>query len=67
MGKLLGLFIWLKSRLQEPSTLSSIAAVSAMVGFKLDAGMIQDFLTTGTLVFGALGFFVSEKGPLTKV
>lgn len=67
MGKLLGVFIFLKSRLREPSTLASVAAVLAMVGVKLDPGTVQDFINTGTVLFGALGFFVSEQGPLTKV
>ena len=67
MGKLLSVFIFLKSRLSEPSTYASVAAVMALVGVKLDAGIVQDWINTGTVVFGALGFFVQESKPLTKV
>lgn len=67
MGKLLGLFIWLKARLSEPSTHASIAAVLGMMGVQLDDGVINDFLNVGTLAFGALGFFVKEQEPVTRV
>lgn len=67
LGKILGAFIFLKARLQEPSTLASISAVLALFGTKIDPGIVQDFLITGTLVFGALGFFVKEQPPVSKV
>ncbi len=67
MGKLLGLFILIKARLKEPSTLTSVAAVLLTFGVHLDPGAVQDWLTTLTLVFSGLGFFVAEKGPETKV
>ena len=67
MSKLLGLFIWLKSRLSEPSTMASIAAVSALGGVNVDPGAVQNALNVGTVVFGALGFFVAEAKPLTKI
>ena len=67
MSKLINLFIWLKARLTEPSTMASIAAVSALGGVNVNPGHIQDALNLGTLVFGALGFFVSEAKPLTKI
>jgi hypothetical protein len=67
MGKLLAVFIFIKSRLLEPSTFASIASILALVGYKLDPGIVQDWLTTGTLVFGALGFFVKEASAITKV
>lgn len=67
MGKLLGLFIWLKARLNEPSTHASIAAVFAMAGMHIDDGAIQDMLNVGTLIFGAMGFFINEQSALTKI
>jgi hypothetical protein len=67
MGELLGLFIWLKGRLEEPSTFGSVAAVMAAFNVHLDPGMIQDWITTLSLIFGAMGFFISEKGPKTKI
>ena len=67
MGKLIAVFIFIKSRLREPSTFASIAAVLAFLGVKLDPGVVQDWINTGTVVFGALGFFVKEATPLTKV
>lgn len=67
MGKLLGLFVWLKSRLLEPSTYASLAAVFAMLGVQIDEGVIHDWLNVLTLMFGALGFFVKEQEQLTKL
>lgn len=67
MGRLLGLFIWLKARLKEPSTYASLAAVAQAVGIQLEHSVIQDGLNVATLVFGAIGFFVKESGPLTVV
>ncbi len=64
MGKLLGAFNFIKARLQEPSTMASIAAVSALMGQQVNPGAIQDWLNIGTVVFGALGFFVKESTPL---
>lgn len=67
MGRMIGLFIWLKQRLSEPSTMASIAALSALAGVKVDAGLVQDALNVGTVVFGAAGFFVAEQKPKTEV
>ena len=67
MAKLLGVFLWLKQNLQQPGTMASLAAVCAMIGVKVDAGLVQDWLNTLTLVFGALGFFLQPAQPLTKV
>lgn len=67
MGKLLGLFIYMKARLKEPSTFASLAAVAAIFGAHIDAGVVNDWMNVLTLVFGGLGFFVKEKGPETEV
>jgi hypothetical protein len=67
MGKILGIFIFLKARLKEPSTHASLAAVFAMLGTTFDAGAVDDWLNTLTLVFGALGFFVEESKPLSRL
>jgi hypothetical protein len=67
MSKLLSLFIWLKSRLSEPSTMASIAAVSALAGVQVDAGLVKDGLNVATLAFGVLGFFFKESKPETVV
>lgn len=67
MGKFLGLFIWVKGRLLEPSTHASLAAVMAMLGVQINDGAIHDWINVLTLVFGGMGFFVSEQGPLTKL
>ena len=40
MSKLISLFIWLKARLTEPSTMASIAAVSALGGVNVNPGHI---------------------------
>lgn len=67
MPKIMGMFLYLRSRLSEPSSLVSIAALGATVGVKLDASLLQDVLNIVSIVFGMLGFFVSEAKPLTKV
>ena len=63
MDKLIRGFNFVKARLNEPSTLASLAAVSVLLGLKFDSGMVQDFLNVGTLIFGTLGFFVKETKP----
>jgi uncharacterized membrane protein len=67
MGKLLGAFVWLKANLTQPGTMASIAAVCAMIGVKVDPGIIQDLINVATIFFGLLGFFFQEQKPLTKV
>lgn len=67
MSKIIALFIWLKARLSEPSTMSSIAAVSALAGVQVDAGLVKDVLNVGTVGFGVLGFFFKEAKPETVV
>lgn len=67
MSKLLSLFIYIKSRLSEPSTMASIAAVSALAGVQVDAGLVKDVLNVGTVGFGVLGFFFKEAKPETVV
>ncbi len=67
MSKILSLFIWLKNRLSEPSTMASIAAVSALAGVQVDAGLVKDSLNVASLGFGVLGFFFKEIKPETVV
>jgi hypothetical protein len=67
MSKIIALFIWLKARLSEPSTMASIAAVSALAGVQVDAGLVKDVLNVGTVGFGVLGFFFKEAKPETVV
>jgi hypothetical protein len=67
MGKLLGLFIWLKKRIKEPSTHASLAIVCQALKIEVDFVMIDHYLNLATIAFGALGFFLKEKGPETVV
>ena len=67
MEKAMGAFLFLKDRLNEPSTFASLAAIAALVGVKIDAGLVQDALNTASLAFGVLGFFVKEAKPLTEI
>lgn len=61
MNKLIALFSFIKNRLSEPSTYASLAALSAIAGYKVDAGQVQDVMNIGTLVFGAIGVLAGEK------
>lgn len=67
MGKLLGAFVWLKFNLTQPGTMASLTGVFAMIGFKVDPGIVQDLINVATIFFGTLGFFFQEQKPLTKV
>lgn len=67
MGKLLGLFLWIKPRLTEPSSFAALSAVSAMAGHQISAEDVKNVMDVATLVFGALGFFVAEAKPATVV
>jgi hypothetical protein len=60
MSKIIAVFNWLKARLSEPSTMASIAAVSALAGVQVDEGLVKDVLNVGTVGFGVLGFFFKE-------
>ena len=52
MDKIIAVFIFIKSRLHEPSTMASIAALMALAGIKLEPSIIQDVLNVGTVIFG---------------
>lgn len=67
MDKLLGIFLYVRSRLKEPSSLSAISAVLLTFNVHLNTVDVNNWLTTLSIVFGALGFVVKESGPLTKV
>lgn len=60
MNKLIALFSFIKNRLSEPSTYASLAALSAIAGYKVDAGRVQDIMNIGTLIFGAVGVLAGE-------
>lgn len=67
MDKLLGAFLWLKQNLKQPGTMASVTGVLAMVGMKVDPGVVQDWITTFTLLFGTLGFFFQPAKQLAKM
>lgn len=67
MDKALGAFLWLKQNLKQPSTMASLAAICAMLGVQLDAGMLQHIINIATLGFGALGFWLQPAKQLAKV
>lgn len=67
MGKLLGAFIYIQSRLKEPSSHAAVSAILTNFGLSLDTGALHDGMITAGIVFGALGFFVKEAPPLSKV
>lgn len=60
MNKIIALFNFVRNRMSEPSTYASLAALSALAGYKLDAGHVQDVMNVGTLIFGAVGALVGE-------
>lgn len=67
MDKVMGVFLFLRARLLEPSSSASLAAVLALIGVQYDPGVVQDILNVTSLVFGAIGFFVKEAKPLSQV
>lgn len=64
MDKILGAWTYFMSRLAEPSTHASVAALLAMGGMNLDAGIVHDAMTATGIAFGMLGFFVRESKQL---
>lgn len=67
MDKALGAFLWLKQNLKQPGTMASLSAVCAMVGMKIDPGIIQDWINVLTLGFGVLGFCFQPAKQLAKI
>jgi hypothetical protein len=67
MGKILTMFIILRKRLREPSSMAAISAVMMSVGVQVDQGVIHDWMTALGIVFAGLGVFVKEKEPETRI
>ena len=67
MDKALGIFLYLRNRLKEPSTYASLVALCAMFGQQLPDEAIQNVMNVASLAFGALGFLVAEAKPKTIV
>lgn len=67
MDKILGLYLYLRGRLAEPSTHAAIQGLLIAAGINIDAGLWHDLIVTASLAFGGLGFFVKEAKPLTDV
>ncbi len=67
MDKLLGAYIWLSTRLREPSTHAALCGLAANIGFSIDTGVIHDLAVIASLGFGALGFWVKEAKPQTTI
>lgn len=67
MGKLLGMFLFLRDRWNEPSSRASLVGLCALAGYKIDPGIIQDGFNVAAIAFGLLGFLTAESKPLTKV
>lgn len=67
MESLLGCYIWLAARVAEPSTHASLSAMAGMLGMNLETGILHHLAVLASLGFGAMGFWLKEKGPLTKV
>lgn len=65
MGKILTAYLYLSRRLKEPSTMASLSAVMLTFGVQIEPGAVHDWLTTGGILFGLLGVFVSESKPNT--
>ncbi len=57
--------MWKKiiNRFKEPSTWAGFAGIAASFGLTLDPGMVQAVSGGLTGVFGALAWFIKEKGP----
>ena len=61
MDKLIKAGEFLVERLKEPSTHAALATVCLTLGTQLNVGAFDSFLNIGGILFGTLGFFVSEK------
>lgn len=53
---------YLAARLREPSSLTAIAGLLALVGIKADPGTVSTATTVLAIVLLALGVFVAERG-----
>lgn len=67
MGKLLGLYLYLRARLSEPSTHAAVCSLLLAAGVNVDSGVVHDLIVTASLAFGGLGFFVKEQAAVTKI
>lgn len=67
MGRVLGAFLWLRARVNEPSTHAALSGVCASVGFQYPGDQVGQWMTVLSIAFGVVGFFLKEQGPLTKV
>ena len=67
MEKILGAYLYVAERLKEPSTHAALASLFMMAGINVESGWPHDVATLIAVAFGAIGFFVKESKPLTKV
>ena len=67
MGKLITLYKYLLLRWREPSTHAAIASIFMGLSVHLNDSAINSWFTTLGVVFGALGIFVKEGIPETKL
>lgn len=51
----------LANRFKEPSSWAGLAALAALLGVNVDAGVIQDIGLIGAGVAGLVAFFLPEK------
>lgn len=61
MKKLLQILQWTANRLKEPSTMSGLAALAALVHINIDPGIYQQSVDVFAASTGLLGVILSEK------
>ncbi len=52
---------YLIARLKEPSSMTAISVTFAVLGAKIDEGLVQSMVTTLSIITGTLGFLIPES------
>ncbi|WAK01882.1 hypothetical protein [Methylobacter sp. YRD-M1] len=60
MEKIYRVFSYALNRLKEPSTFAAMASIGALIGLKIDPGLLQDIVTTASVVAGAVGVALGD-------
>lgn len=62
MGTLTNVATYIAGRLKEPSTHAALSAVFVTIASSVQSGDVNNWVTLLSVVFGALGVLVKERG-----